>query len=96
MKTKMNGTFQVSSQTKLFKNIPCFICVCLFFLYRSIGLHPDPLRFGIFFAVVFASHVIGELLTLVMLGVIQNPNIVQSGVVLLNSAGVVVGAGLVR
>lgn len=67
-----------------------------FFLYRSIGLHPDPLRFGIFFAVVFASHVIGELLTLVMLGVIQNPNIVQSGVVLLNSAGVVVGAGLVR
>ncbi|XP_048790766.1 ATP-binding cassette sub-family G member 5 [Lagopus muta] len=66
------------------------------FMYWSIGLHPDPLRFGIFFAVVFASHVIGELLTLVMLGVIQNPNIVQSGVVLLNSAGVVVGAGLVR
>lgn len=59
-------------------------------------MYPDVFRFGIFFAVVFASHVIGELLTLVMLGVVQNPNIVQSGVVLLNSAGVVVGTGLVR
>ncbi|OXB77951.1 UNVERIFIED_CONTAM: hypothetical protein H355_003174 [Colinus virginianus] len=63
---------------------------------RTVGLYPDPFRFGVFFAVVLASHIIGELLTLVMLGVIQNPNIVQSGVVLLNSAGVVVGTGLVR
>lgn len=66
------------------------------FLYRTVGLHPDPFRFGVFFAVILASHVIGELLTLVILGVVQNPNIVQSGVVLLNSAGVVVGTGLVR
>uniref|UniRef100_A0A8B9IET6 ATP binding cassette subfamily G member 5 n=1 Tax=Anser cygnoides TaxID=8845 RepID=A0A8B9IET6_ANSCY len=56
------------------------------FIYWTVGLYPDASRFGIFFAVVFASHVIGELLTLVMLGVVQNPNIVQSGVVLLNSA----------
>ncbi|OXB65481.1 hypothetical protein ASZ78_014832 [Callipepla squamata] len=66
------------------------------FIYWTVGLYPDPFRFGVFFAVVLASHIIGELLTLVMLGVIQNPNIVQSGVVLLNSAGVVVGTGLVR
>nr|XP_013029326.2 ATP-binding cassette sub-family G member 5 isoform X2 [Anser cygnoides] len=66
------------------------------FIYWTVGLYPDASRFGIFFAVVFASHVIGELLTLVMLGVVQNPNIVQSGVVLLNSAGVVAGTGLVR
>ncbi|NXX42707.1 ABCG5 protein, partial [Tricholaema leucomelas] len=74
------------------------ISVAIFstFIYWTIGLYPDASRFGIFFAVVLASHVIGELLTLVILGVVQNPNIVQSGVVLLNSAGVIVGTGLVR
>lgn len=70
-----------------------FLCS---FLYRIVGLHPDAARFGIFFAVVLACHIIGELLTLTVLGVVQNPNIVQSGVVLLNSAGVTVGTGLVR
>ncbi|XP_051471574.1 ATP-binding cassette sub-family G member 5 isoform X2 [Apus apus] len=68
----------------------------LWILLRTTGLYPDASRFGIFFAVVLASHVIGELLTLVILGVVQNPNMVQSGVVLLNSAGVIVGTGLVR
>lgn len=65
-------------------------------MYRTIGLYPDASRFGIFFAVVLASHMIGELLTLVILGMVQDPHIVQSGVVLLNSAGVIVGTGLVR
>ncbi|XP_017667125.1 PREDICTED: ATP-binding cassette sub-family G member 5 isoform X2 [Lepidothrix coronata] len=74
------------------------ISVAIFsvFIYWTIGLYPDASRFGIFFAAVLASHIIGELLTLVILGVVQNPNIVQSGVVLLNSAGVIVGTGLVR
>ncbi|NXN09185.1 ABCG5 protein, partial [Indicator maculatus] len=74
------------------------ISVAIFstFIYWTIGLHPDASRFGIFFAAILASHIIGELLTLVILGVVQNPNVVQSGVVLLNSAGVLVGAGLVR
>ncbi|XP_054050846.1 ATP-binding cassette sub-family G member 5 isoform X1 [Rissa tridactyla] len=74
------------------------ISVAIFstFIYWTVGLYPDASRFGIFFAVVLASHIIGELLTLVILGVVQNPNIVQSGVVLLNSAGVIVGTGLVR
>lgn len=66
------------------------------FLCRTVGLHPNASRFGIFFAVTLASHIIGELLTLVVLGVVQNPHIVQSGVVLINSAGVIVGTGLVR
>ncbi|XP_064504441.1 ATP-binding cassette sub-family G member 5 isoform X2 [Pseudopipra pipra] len=74
------------------------ISVAIFsvFIYWTIGLYPDASRFGIFFAAVLASHIIGELLTLVILGMVQNPNIVQSGVVLLNSAGVIVGTGLVR
>ncbi|XP_010189295.1 PREDICTED: ATP-binding cassette sub-family G member 5 [Mesitornis unicolor] len=74
------------------------ISVAIFstFIYWTVGLYPDASRFGIFFAVVLASHIIGELLTLVILGVVQNPNIVQSGVALLNSAGVIVGTGLVR
>ncbi|NXK59823.1 ABCG5 protein, partial [Sylvietta virens] len=66
------------------------------FIYWTTGLYPDASRFGIFFAVVLASHMIGELLTLVVLGMVQDPNRVQSGVVLLNSAGVIVGTGLVR
>ncbi|KFW00853.1 ATP-binding cassette sub-family G member 5, partial [Fulmarus glacialis] len=74
------------------------ISVAIFstFIYWTAGLYPDASRFGIFFAVVLASHITGELLTLVILGVVQNPNLVQSGVVLLNSAGVIVGTGLVR
>ncbi|XP_025979065.2 ATP-binding cassette sub-family G member 5 [Dromaius novaehollandiae] len=74
------------------------ISVAIFstFIYWTVGLYPDASRFGCFFAVVLASHIVGELLTLVLLGVVQNPNIVQSGAVLLNSAGVVVGTGLLR
>ncbi|KFP30941.1 ATP-binding cassette sub-family G member 5, partial [Colius striatus] len=66
------------------------------FIYWTAGLYPELSRFGVFFAVVLACHIIGELLTLVLLGVVQNPNIVQSGVVLINSVGVIVGTGLVR
>ncbi|NXW83715.1 ABCG5 protein, partial [Alopecoenas beccarii] len=66
------------------------------FIYWTVGLHPDASRFGIFFAVTLATHIIGELLTIAVLGVVQNPYIVQSAVVLINSAGVIVGTGLVR
>ncbi|XP_057263479.1 ATP-binding cassette sub-family G member 5 isoform X2 [Pezoporus wallicus] len=72
------------------------VAIFCIFIYWIVGMHPDAARFGIFFAVVLACHIIGELLTLAVLGVVQNPNIVQSGVVLLNSAGVTVGAGLLR
>ncbi|XP_065486805.1 ATP-binding cassette sub-family G member 5-like [Caloenas nicobarica] len=65
-------------------------------VYWTVGLYPDASRFGIFFAVILACHTIGELLPLVLLGVIQNPQVVQSGVLLINLAGVIVGTGLVR
>lgn len=38
----------------------------------------------------------GELLTVVLLGVVQNPNMVNTGVALLNIAGIVVGSGFLR
>lgn len=38
----------------------------------------------------------GELLTVVLLGVVQNPNMVNTGVALLNIAGILVGSGFLR
>lgn len=38
----------------------------------------------------------GELLTVVLLGVVQDPNMVNTGVALLNIAGIVVGSGFLR
>lgn len=38
----------------------------------------------------------GELLTVVLLGVVQDPNMVNSGVALLNIAGILVGSGFLR
>ena len=38
----------------------------------------------------------GEWLTVVLLGVVQNPNMINSGVALLNIAGIVVGSGFLR
>ncbi|XP_015265643.1 PREDICTED: ATP-binding cassette sub-family G member 5 [Gekko japonicus] len=74
------------------------ISIALFsiFIYWTVGLHPDASSFGYFFAAVLVPHIVGELLTLVFLGVIQNPNVVNGGVVLLTIAGVLAGSGLVR
>nr|XP_055026795.1 ATP-binding cassette sub-family G member 5 [Misgurnus anguillicaudatus] len=66
------------------------------FLYWTVGMNPDPLRFLCFSAVVLVPHVIGELLTLVLLGVVQDPNMVNSGVALLNVAGIMLGSGFLR
>ncbi|KAL4641191.1 ATP-binding cassette sub-family G member 5 [Arapaima gigas] len=66
------------------------------FLYWTVGMHPDVLRFLCFSAVILVPHVTGELLTLVLLGVVQDPNMVNSGVALLNMAGIVVGSGFLR
>lgn len=38
----------------------------------------------------------GEFLTVVLLGVVQDPNMVNTGVALLNIAGIVVGSGFLR
>ncbi|XP_067277685.1 ATP-binding cassette sub-family G member 5 isoform X2 [Pseudorasbora parva] len=66
------------------------------FLYWVVGMNPDPLRFLCFSAVVMVPHIVGELLTLVLLGVVQDPNMVNSGVALLNIAGIMVGSGFLR
>uniref|UniRef100_A0A8C4I8K5 ATP-binding cassette sub-family G member 5 n=1 Tax=Dicentrarchus labrax TaxID=13489 RepID=A0A8C4I8K5_DICLA len=42
------------------------------------------------------STVQGELLTVVLLGVVQDPNMVNTGVALLNIAGILVGSGFLR
>ncbi|XP_043843194.1 ATP-binding cassette sub-family G member 5 isoform X1 [Dromiciops gliroides] len=65
-------------------------------IYWSVGLYPEAARFGYFSAAVFVPHLAGELLTLVLLGVVQNPNIVNSEVALLSIAGVLVGSGFLR
>ncbi|XP_060780653.1 ATP-binding cassette sub-family G member 5 [Neoarius graeffei] len=66
------------------------------FLYWAVGMHPDPWRFMCFTAVIMVPHIVGELLTLVLLGVIQDPNMVNSGMALLNIAGIMVGSGFLR
>ncbi|XP_068597293.1 ATP-binding cassette sub-family G member 5 [Brachionichthys hirsutus] len=66
------------------------------FLYWTVGMHPDSLRFLCFSAVVQVPHIVGELLTVVLLGVVQDPNMVNSGVALLNIAGILVGSGFLR
>ncbi|XP_034040746.1 ATP-binding cassette sub-family G member 5 isoform X2 [Thalassophryne amazonica] len=66
------------------------------FLYWTVGMYPDILRFLCFTAVVLVPHVIGELLTVVLLGVVQDPNMVNTGMALLNIAGILVGSGFLR
>ncbi|TKC47423.1 hypothetical protein EI555_009456, partial [Monodon monoceros] len=66
-----------------------FCSVC----YWTLALYPEAARFGYFSAAILAPHLIGEFLTLVLLGVVQNPNVVNSMVALLCIAGVLVGSG---
>ncbi|KAM8947522.1 ATP-binding cassette sub-family G member 5 [Pelodytes ibericus] len=66
------------------------------FIYWTIGLNPEAARFGCFFFVNVVPHLMGELLTLAVLGVVNNPNIVNAGVSLLNIAGILVGSGILR
>ncbi|XP_032266969.1 ATP-binding cassette sub-family G member 5 [Phoca vitulina] len=69
-----------------------FSSVC----YWTLGLYPEVARFGYFSAALLAPHLIGEFLTLMLLGMVQNPNVVNSIVALLCIAGILVGSGLVR
>ncbi|KAM5316042.1 ATP-binding cassette sub-family G member 5 isoform 1-T1 [Glossophaga mutica] len=64
--------------------------------YWTLGLYPEVARFGYFSAALLAPHIIGEFLTLVLLGMVQDPNVVNSVVALLCVAGVLVGSGFVR
>ncbi|XP_037017972.2 ATP-binding cassette sub-family G member 5 [Artibeus jamaicensis] len=64
--------------------------------YWTLGLYPEVARFGYFSAALLAPHIIGEFLTLMLLGMVQDPNVVNSVVALLCIAGVLVGSGFVR
>ncbi|KAM3930835.1 LOW QUALITY PROTEIN: ATP-binding cassette sub-family G member 5 [Leptodactylus fuscus] len=66
------------------------------FIYWTVGLYPEVTRFGCFLAATLVPHLMGELLTLAVLGVVNNPNIVNAGVALLNIAGILVGSGVLR
>ncbi|XP_077351108.1 ATP-binding cassette sub-family G member 5 isoform X3 [Festucalex cinctus] len=66
------------------------------FLYWTVGMHPETWRFLCFTAVVTVPHITGELLTVVLLGVVQDPNMVNTGVALLNIAGILLGSGFLR
>ncbi|XP_033835077.1 ATP-binding cassette sub-family G member 5 [Periophthalmus magnuspinnatus] len=72
------------------------VCIFTSFLYWTIGMNPHTLRFLCYTAVVLVPHIIGELLTVVLLGVVQDPNMVNTGVALLNIAGILVGSGFLR
>lgn len=72
------------------------VCIFTSFLYWTIGMNPGLLRFICYTAVVLVPHIIGELLTVVLLGVVQDPNMVNTGVALLNIAGILVGSGFLR
>ncbi|GAB5569576.1 ATP-binding cassette sub-family G member 5 isoform X2 [Prionailurus iriomotensis] len=69
-----------------------FSSVC----YWTLGLYPEVARFGYFSAALLVPHLIGEFLSLVLLGMVQNPNVVNSMVALLSVAGIFVGSGLIR
>ncbi|KAG9344567.1 hypothetical protein JZ751_011239, partial [Albula glossodonta] len=66
------------------------------FIYWTVGMYPDVFRFLCFSGVILVPHLVGELLTLVLMGVVQDPNMVNTGVALLNVAGLMVGSGFLR
>ncbi|XP_068089116.1 ATP-binding cassette sub-family G member 5 [Hyperolius riggenbachi] len=74
------------------------LAVVLFgaFLYWIIGLNPELPRFGYFLAANLPPHLMGELIALSVLGIVNNPNIVNAAVALINIAGILVGSGLLR
>ncbi|CAO2604406.1 ATP-binding cassette sub-family G member 5, partial [Lemmus lemmus] len=69
-----------------------FSSVC----YWTLGLYPEVVRFWNFSAALLPPHLIGEFLTLVLLGMVENPNIVNSIVALLSISGLLIGSGLIR
>lgn len=54
------------------------------------------MRFNVIFPCIYVLFSAGELLTVVLMGVVQDPNMVNTGVALLNIAGILVGSGFLR
>lgn len=86
----------LGESNKMYWFVDLTVSLCVVWRFRIVGMNPDPVRFLCFSAVVMVPHIVGELLTLVLLGVVQDPNMVNSGVALLNIAGIMVGSGFLR
>ncbi|XP_028580640.2 ATP-binding cassette sub-family G member 5 [Podarcis muralis] len=65
-------------------------------IYWSMGFYPAASSFGYFVAALVVPYIVGELITLTLLGIIQNPNVVSGVAMLLNMGGALAGTGLVR
>ncbi len=94
--SNLMGMFSGSNKCYWFLDHDLMLFLCVVWCFRTVGMNPDPVRFLCFSAVVMVPHIIGELLTLVLLGVVQDPIMVNSGVALLNVAGIMVGSGFLR
>lgn len=60
------------------------------------GLYPTWERFGIFYADVFALHLIGEIMTIGIMGVFYTPQVSQSVASLVISATTLFSSGFIR
>jgi len=76
----------------------CYILrYCLFlYLYRVTGLYGSWGRFAIYYAIVFVLHFIGEIMTVGVMGVFNNPQIAGSTSTLILSASVLIATGFLR
>ena len=67
-------------------------CSC----FRGLGLNPLPGRFGIFTAVVFMMHYLGEVLGIIFMGIFQQPGVANSVTALVLAIAGLISSGFVR
>ncbi|KAJ8308060.1 hypothetical protein KUTeg_012934 [Tegillarca granosa] len=60
------------------------------------GLYPEWSRFGIYYAVVFVTHFIGEIMTVGTMGVFLNPQMANTITALVLSASILYASGFLR
>ncbi|OWF44862.1 ATP-binding cassette sub-family G member 5-like [Mizuhopecten yessoensis] len=65
-------------------------------VYWVTGLYPEWQRFGIYYAVVFVLHLVGEIMTVGCMGVFQNAQIANSTITLILTASLLFSSGLLR
>ncbi|XP_025105777.1 LOW QUALITY PROTEIN: ATP-binding cassette sub-family G member 5-like [Pomacea canaliculata] len=66
------------------------------FLYWVTGMSADADKFAIHIAVVFVLHLVGELLTVAMMGVFRNPQLANTTTALIFTASGLVASGFLR
>ena len=63
---------------------------------RGLGLNPAPGRFGIFTAVVFMMHYLGEVLAVIFMGIFRQEAVVNSVTALVLAIAGLISSGFVR